>query len=401
MTVKLDTRSIESASATEIYISAVPGESASGRKQAQEIFSGISDILRSKKAYILQERVFAAQSAMEILSRERSRAYGDLDDGVAPSFLLAKEGLLGPVAGAQVHAISTNIQPEVVKLNGKLCGRILRTPAAPTRVGRRGGRSGRDPALRESCTYLTLSNISAATLRSSSLRSTNPQYSEATEQAQAMMKTAESVLKQFGADFLSVPRTWMWLKDILSWYDDFNHIRTEFFTERRLIGEGTRQSMPASTGIGLGPADGSHCAMDLTAVLEPQNSIKFLQAVGKQQCALEYGSAFSRASRAITPAGQTVFVSGTASIDADGATTHIGDASGQISTTIGNVRAVLSDMNCRDEDVVQMVAYCKTTEVEKIFNDSKGTLNWPWLTAICDICRPDLLFEIEATAMPR
>jgi len=27
------------------------------------------------------------------------------------------------------------------------------------------------------------------------------------------------------------------------------------------------------------------------------------------------------------PAGQTVFVSGTASIDADGATTHIGDAS--------------------------------------------------------------------------
>jgi len=216
-----------------------------------------------------------------------------------------------------------------------------------------------------------------------------------------MMEKAESILKQFGVDFLSVPRTWMWLKDILSWYDEFNHVRTKFFTERRLIGEGTRQSMPASTGIGLGPADGGHCAMDLTAVLEPQNSIQFLQAVGKQQCALDYGSAFSRASRAVTPAGQTVFVSGTASIDADGATTHIGDASGQISTTIGNVRAVLADMNCRDEDVVQMVAYCKTTEVEKTFNAFKGALNWPWLTAICDICRPDLLFEIEATAMPK
>jgi len=216
-----------------------------------------------------------------------------------------------------------------------------------------------------------------------------------------MMEKAESALKQFGADFLSVPRTWMWLKDILSWYDEFNHVRTNFFTERRLIGEGTRQSMPASTGIGLGSADGSHCAMDLMAILEPQNSIQFLQAVGKQQCALEYGSAFSRASRAVTPAGQTVFVSGTASIDADGATTHIGDASGQISTTIGNVRAVLADMNCKDEDVVQVAAYCKTTEVEKIFNASKGALDWPWLTAICDICRPDLLFEIEATAMPK
>ncbi|MFB0556118.1 MAG: Rid family hydrolase [Phycisphaerae bacterium] len=397
MTLKLDTRSVESASAAEIYISAVPAESASAQSQAEEIFSGISDILRSpspsegrgsKKAYILQERVFATQNAMEILSRARSRAYGDLDDGVAPSFLLAKEGLLGPVAGVQVHAISTNIQPEVVNLNQIPCGRILRT-------------SDRDPALRESCTYLTLSNISADTLRSSSLRSTSHQSPQATEQAQLMMEKAESALKQFGADFLSVPRTWMWLKDILSWYDDFNYVRTKFFTERRLIGEGTRQSMPASTGIGLGPADGSHCAMDLTAVLEPQNSIHFLQAVGKQQCALEYGSAFSRASRANTPAGQTVFVSGTASIDADGATTHIGDASGQIATTIENVRAVLADMNCRDEDVVQMVAYCKTTEVEKIFNASKGTLNWPWLTAICDICRDDLLFEIEATAMPK
>lgn len=376
MTVKLDTRIVESPVATEIYISAVPTEGASAQNQAEEIFSGISDILRSKKAHILQERIFAAQSTMEILSRARSQAYANLDDGVAPTFLVAKEGLLGPVAGVQIHAISTNTQPKVVKLDSIPCGRILRT-------------SNCDPALRESCTYLTLSNISA------------PQSPQATEQARAMMEKAESVLKQFGYDFLSVPRTWMWLKDILSWYDDFNHVRTKFFTERRLIGKGTRQSMPASTGIGLGPADGSHCAMDLTAVLEPQNSIQFLQAIGKQQCALEYGSAFSRASRAITPAGQTVFVSGTASIDADGATTHIGDASGQISTTIGNVRAVLADMHCKDEDVVQVVAYCKTTEVEKIFNASKGALDWPWLTAICDICRPDLLFEIEATAMPR
>ncbi len=380
MTVKLDTRSVESASATEIYISAVPAESASAQNQAEEIFSGITDILRLKKAHIFQERVFAAQSAMEILSRARSQAYADLDDGVAPSFLVAKEGLLGPVAGVQIHAVSSNSKPEVINLDGNLCGRILRV-------------SGR--------AYLTLSNISAATLRSSSLRSTSPQSPQATAQAQAMMEKADAALKQFGANFLSVPRTWMWLKDILSWYDDFNHVRTKFFTERRLIGEGTRQSMPASTGIGLGPADGSECAMDLIAVLEPTDCTQYLQAAGKQQCALEYGSAFSRAARSIMPAGQTVFVSGTASIDADGATTHIGDASGQISTTIGNVRAVLADMSCSDEDVVQMVAYCKTTEVEKIFNASRGTLPWPWVTAICDICRPDLLFEIEATAMPK
>jgi len=376
MTVKLDTRSVESPVATEIYISAVPAESASPQNQAEEIFPGICDILRSKKAYILQERVFAAQSAMEIISRARSQAYGGLDDGVAPSFLVAKEGLLGPIAGVQVHAVSSNNKPEVINLEGNLCGRILRVP----------GRA-----------YLTLSGISDEQDRQATARLSSPKSA----QAQAMMEKADAALKQFGANFLSVPRTWMWLKDILSWYDDFNQVRTKFFTEWGLIGAGTRQSMPASTGIGLGPADGSECAMDLMAVLEPTDCTEYLQAGGKQQCALEYGSAFSRAARSIMPAGQTVFVSGTASIDADGATTHIGDASGQINTTIGNVRAVLADMNCKDENVVQVVAYCKTTEVEKIFNASKGALDWPWVTAICDICRPDLLFEIEATAMPR
>lgn len=367
MPANLDTRSVESPAATEIYISATPGENAPLQEQAQEIFSGIRDILRSKKACILQERVFAAQSAMEKVLSVRSKTYVDIDDGVAPSALVGRVGMAGPIAGVQVHAVSCNTKAEVVNLEGTPCGRILRTPG---------------------CTYLMLSSVSA------------PQSEQAAEQARACLEKAESALRQLGTDFLSVARTWVWLKDILSWYDDFNHVRTRFFTERGLIGQGTRQSMPASTGIGLGTADGSKCAMDVVAVLEPSNQTQYLQAVGKQQCALEYGSAFSRASRAITPAGETVFVSGTASIDADGATTNIGDASGQISTTIGNVRAVLSDMHCKDEDVVQVVAYCKTTEVEKIFNALKGNFPWPWVTVICDICRPELLFEIEATAMP-
>ncbi len=372
MAVNLDTRTIESAAATEIYISATPAEIGPLQDKAQEIFSGIRDILRSKKAHILQERVFAAQSAMEKVLHVRSKEYGDIDDGVAPSALVGREGMAGPFAGVQVHAISCDTKADVVNLEGTPCGRILRVP-------------GR--------TYLTLSGIRAD---QSTQAAGNP-----AEQAKVMMEKSESALKQFGADFLSVPRTWMWLCDILSWYGDFNRARNKFFTERGLIGEGTRQSMPASTGIGLGPADGSKCAMDLTAVLESADSIQFLQAVGKQQCALEYGSAFSRAARSITPAGETVFVSGTASIDAGGATTNIGDAAGQIKTTIENVRAVLRDMHCRDEEVVQVVAYCKTTEVEKVFNASKGALAWPWLTVICDICRPELLFEIEATAMPK
>jgi enamine deaminase RidA (YjgF/YER057c/UK114 family) len=368
MTANLEIRSVELASATEIYISATPGQAAPLQDQAREIFSGIRDILRSKNAFILQERVFSSLPATETLRQARSEAYGELNDGVAPSFLVAAEGSSGPIAGVQVHAVSMENKPEVVNLNQTGCGRILRTPG---------------------CTLLTLSGISA------------PQVANNTEQAQVMLETGESVLKQFGVDFLSVPRTWMWLKGILSWYDDFNSVRNNFFTERELIGAGTRQSMPASTGIGLGPDNGGHCAMDLVAILEPADSTQYLQVTGKQHCALNYGSAFSRASKATTPAGQTVYVSGTASIDADGATTNIGDAAGQINATIENVRAVLAEMQTDEKDLVQVIAYCKTTEVEEVFNSIKGSLDWPWITVICDICRLDLLFEIEAAAMPR
>lgn len=372
MPANLDTRSVESSAATEIYITATPGDNGTLQKKAREVFSGIRDIISSKNAHILQERIFGTKNTMAEVLRVRAEVYGDVDDGIAPSALCGKEDMCAPLAGVLVHAVVSETKPEAIVLDGMLCGRVLRVP----------GRA-----------YLTLSDIRAD--------ETTQKAGDPSEQAKVMMEKSESVLKQFGADFLSVPRTWMWLSDILNWYDDFNHVRNTFFTERGLIGEGSRQSMPASTGIGLYPADGSKCAMDLTAVLEPADSIQFLGAVGRQQCALEYGSAFSRASRSITPAGETVFVSGTASIDASGITTNVGDASGQINTTIDNVRAVLRDMNADDEDVVQVVAYCKTTDVEKVFNNLKSKYPWPWVTVICDICRPDLLFEIEATAIPR
>ncbi|MHC4738301.1 MAG: Rid family hydrolase [Planctomycetota bacterium] len=368
MGVKLDTHSVESPAATELYISAEPQKDVPLQEQAEDIFSGIRDILTSKGAYILQERFFAAQNVMEELSQVRSGVYGALDNGVAPSFLVCKEGLSGPFAGVQVYAVICENEPELVKIDNVPYGRFVSLPK---------------------CKYLTLSGITAL------------QFDSANEQAKAMLEKAESALKQFDGDIHSVPRTWMWLGDILSWYDDFNKVRNKFFTERGTLGEGSVRSMPASTGIGLGPANGGKCSMDLTAVLEPQNSIQYLQAAGKQQCAFDYGSAFSRASRAVTPAGETVFVSGTASIDLSGATTNIDDAEGQIRETIRNVRAVLKDMNTTDEDVAQVMAYCKTTEVERIFNSIKDDLAWPWITMICDVCRPDLLFEIEATAIPR
>lgn len=365
MSVKFDVRSIESPEAAEIYISATPQTDAPLEELAKEIFTRIAETLRLKKAHILQERLYGTPEGLKVLSEERSAALADIDDGVAPSLLVVNEaGSTGPIAGVQVHAVVCDAVPEVIRMNGVGCGRIVR-------VGDK------------SC--LTLSGIGADVTAGPA------------QQAQSMLAQAEAILKQCGLDMLAVPRTWMWLGDILGWYEEFNDVRNRFFTECGILGDGGRQLMPASTGIGLAPSGGGMCAMDLMAV-EPADSIKYLQAVGKQHCAFEYGSAFSRASRAMTPAGETVFVSGTASIDMSGATTNIGNPAGQIDETIENVRAALADMGCGDEDLVLTTAYCKNREVEGLFEAVKEKLNWPWVTVVCDICRSDLLFEIEATA---
>ena len=141
--------------------------------------------------------------------------------------------------------------------------------------------------------------------------------------------------------------------------------------------------------------------MDLVAVLEP-GKIEYLQAGGKQQSAFEYGSAFSRAAKASTPAGQTVYVSGTASINASGTTTNLDDAVAQIKDTLVNVQAVLRDMNCSNEDVVQAMAYFKTPQVEKEFYALRDSMpDWPFVPMVCDVCRDNLLFEIELCAVIR
>jgi enamine deaminase RidA (YjgF/YER057c/UK114 family) len=360
----LQVRIVKSPVAAEIYLAATPTEDMPVQQQAEKIFLTVRNKLVSENARILQERVFVTKDAMEAVRLARTKSYGHIDDGVSPSFLIAKQGLSGPLAGVQVYAVSSNGDLQVVKLDGNPCGRVLTLPDRK---------------------YLTLSAISAH------------DKTGAAQQARAMLEKAESTLKKFNADMHSVARTWMWLGDILAWYSRFNQVRNKFFTERGILEKNGGKSMPASTGIGLSPAGGGHCAMDLIAVLEPRDSTTYLPAIGKQQCAFNYGSAFSRASRAITSAGRTVFVSGTAAVDKTGATTNVGDPLGQINAAIDNVRAVFNDTNCRDEDVVQTVAYCKTTEVEKLFNRRKKDISWPWVTLVCDICRPDLLFEIEAT----
>ena len=363
--MRLDLRRIEAQDVAEVFITAIPDAELSGPEQAEQLFSAITAALVEQKAHIVQERILACTEAFGYAPPLRAGKYGTLDDGVPPTWLEVPIGITGEISGVQVHAISGCERPDIVKHEGAVCGRIVRTPGHA---------------------FMTLSGITA------------PQAGSPHRQAEKMLQTAESLIAAAQIDLQSVPRTWMWLRDILSWYDDFNEVRNRHFAKRGLIGRGSSNAMPASTGIGIGPHGSGACAMDLTGIIEPKGGIEYFDVGGEQNSAFEYGSAFSRATRAATPAGTTVYVSGTASIDREGNTTHIDDAEGQIANTIANVRAVLKDAACRDEDVVQLIAYCKTAEIEKLFCGNWPDLPFPCITTIADVCRDDLLFEIEATA---
>jgi len=359
---------IQTADVAESYITALPSPNLPADQQAQELFVGIADLLRSRNARILQERVFTDPDILPTIRPIRSRAYDELADDVEPTWLAVPPGIRGPLAGVQVHAVTAEQSLEIVRLDNVACGRLFRQGQT---------------------SYLALSAISGSA------------GSSPAEQARLMLEKGRAILKQFGTNMFSVPRTWMWLGNILGWYDEFNRVRNEFFTECGLLGREPTNKMPASTGIGIGPAQPGDCTMDLIAVLEPQNAIEYLDAGGHQNSAFKYGSAFSRGARAPTPAGSGVFVSGTASIDAAGITTHRDDPEGQIEATMSNVRAVLGDMNCADDDVVQALIYCKTPQIEQLFYRKFADLPWPHITTITDVCREDLLFEIEATALVR
>jgi len=355
--------------AGEVFVTALADEPRPADEQAERLYAAVADVLRRENARPLLERVFGTDEALAKAGDPRRDALGDLVDEVPPVLLSVPEGPKGALSAVQVHAIRTDEPLAVLTEDDVPCGRML-------------------PA--NGLGYVALSGLTALEAGAN------------TDQARTIFDRASTLLRRLGGSMESVARTWLWLGDILDWYDEFNATRNRFFTECGLIDpSGTDRRLPASTGIGVGPTGAAACALDVVAMIGRDARIECYHAAGMQQCAYEYGSAFSRVSRAKTPGGASVYVSGTAAIDEAGATVHVGDAKAQIEMTVENVRACLRDMDCPDTDVVQAIAYSKTPEIQAMFDrDYAANLPWPCISVIGDVCRDDLLFEVEAMGCP-
>jgi len=220
-----------------------------------------------------------------------------------------------------------------------------------------------------------------------------------TEQARASFERIEEGLELAGMDYSHVVRTWLYLDDILSWYGDFNGVRTAFYTERGVFD----RLVPASTGIGGSNPFGAAMMAGAYAVRPKSPGVTIEAVPSPLQCpALDYGSSFSRAVEVTMPDMRRLLVSGTASIDPDGKTAHRGDLMGQTALTCDVIEAILESRDMGWEDVTRATAYVRFAEDAGVLERHCAVSGMPRLPVVVaqnTVCRDDLLFELEVDAV--
>ncbi len=126
--------------------------------------------------------------------------------------------------------------------------------------------------------------------------------------------------------------------------------------------------------------------------------------------AMDYGSAFTRALRVDLPCTSIIYISGTASVDENGATAHVGDFAAQCKRTFDNITGLLAAEGLTWKHIVRTSCYLRDIErdyaefnrIRNEFYAQQELDPLPASTGIeARICRTDLLVEIEAIAMVR
>ena len=121
-------------------------------------------------------------------------------------------------------------------------------------------------------------------------------------------------------------------------------------------------------------------------------------------------SSFSRGMRIDLNGLTILLISGTASIDENGQSVHIGDFRAQLRRTYDNITGLLASEGCTWRDIVRTTCYLRDIDRDyEVFNEERtrffkemGLDPLPASTGIqAHLCRPELLVEIEAIAMFR
>ena len=204
-------------------------------------------------------------------------------------------------------------------------------------------------------------------------------------------------------------RVWNYLADInletegLERYRQFNIGRQQAFVECR---RGATGNVPAACAIGL---VGGRLNIAFMAGATPAVPVENPRQISAYNYPAEYGPrspTFSRAAL-VYPAGQEMlFISGTASIVGH-QTVHVGDVVGQCRESMANIAAVVEAANrlCRSPafglgELSYRVYVRHAGDFHKVRDTLKDLIGEAEAVYVqADICRHDLLLEIEAFAL--
>jgi enamine deaminase RidA (YjgF/YER057c/UK114 family) len=329
-----------------------------------EVFRRLSDQLRQKKAELLGLMVYGRLEAYEEIQQAMRQGLGETNWPVTWVEGASCDGL--PLAGVQAFAIS-----------GRTVSRI--------RLGNRIVASVFEDGGARHCLLGGL-GPTAVLLRPPA-------------QVQQLFGNLESALDLAGFELADVVRTWFYNDDILAWYDEFNRVRSAHYASVRF----RTGSLPASTGVAARNPAGAALAVAAWAVQSLDGSPCAREVGSPLQCpAPAYGSSFSRAMEIDSGGWRRLLVSGTASIHPGGETAWIGNAQRQIDLTMKVVGAILQSRRMTFGDVTRATAYFEEPAFKPLFDSwcaEHDLRDLPVVPVHCDICRKDLLFEIELDAV--
>ena len=355
-------------------------ETGSAATTAESICAASASALDTYGMRILSERVFGTLDFYDTYARIRKK-YPGFAEG--PFSYIQGTPVHGHgLGGVQIHAVRpfSDENPRVLYDRGRPCGSAWK---------------------RGDATYIHIAGVHG--LQDGGLQDGRPHRGD---QASSMFKAMNRILASQSVDFRNVVRTWICLADILEWYDLFNAVRTDTFQSFGLIPTSAADSsagpvrLPASTGIGGHNPAGAFCYGDALAV---SGTIGFSLLPGTlQPSAYSYGSAFSRGICIDERECRQVFVSGTAAIDETGRSLYPQDAGAQIMKTLEVVEALMGEKGARLEDVRSATVYLKRAEDLSVYEKLAGRLGLmrlPAVFVVADICRDELLFEMDALAV--
>jgi enamine deaminase RidA (YjgF/YER057c/UK114 family) len=347
---------------------------------AADVYQHLFNILQNFKMQIVHERIFADLNFEEIIAGERARSFSEFggQKDLPYTFIQGRPAVGEGLAGIQIRGFRPTLKGDGIW--------PVQHDGAP--VGRKWRRNGVD--------FFMLQNIFGDT-------GIRDRYHQSCD----MYDRAQAVLLEQGVSFKNVLRTWIYLSNILDWYSEFNRARNTRFTEFGLLGLSEKENteaehiyLPASTGIlGENPA-GAAATMDVLAVSPDSSGLSIAHTSGMQQKSpYRYGSAFSRAMTMKEKDVTHILLSGTASIDEHGKTVFLNDTAAQIQKTFEVVQALIRHEGASLSHIDEATVFFKSPQDFSLYQniaEGFGVPDLPAIFLIADVCRDDLLFEIDA-----